>query len=64
VNRSRQFGFGAGMLLCGLLVAVGAWSEIAHRDGLWLVIASASVMPPVAALLARRAAREKSARLP
>lgn len=63
-GRRSQFWFGVGMMLCGLLVAVGAWREVAHHDGLLLVIAPASAMPSLAALLARRAARDRNKKLP
>jgi hypothetical protein len=61
-NRRCEFWVGVGMLVCGLLVVFGAWREVTHHDGLLLVVAPASMMPMLSALLARRAAREKRGR--
>lgn len=45
-------------LSMGLLSLLGAWREVTHHDGIILVVATASMMPVLAALLARRAPRK------
>jgi len=58
-NRRYELGIGVLMVLAGLMVLVGAWREMAHHDGSLFVVAPASMMPILSALLARRAARGK-----
>jgi hypothetical protein len=58
-ERRNELWLAAGFLLMALLVVFGAWREVAHHDGLMLVIAPATTMPVLASFLARRAARKK-----
>jgi hypothetical protein len=58
-RRRHELGIGVLMALAGLMVLAGTWREMAHHDGLLLVVVPASMMPVLSALLARRAARDK-----
>lgn len=55
--RPRDGGISLVMLLLAGLVLYGAWREVAHRDGLLLVVVPAALMPAVVAALARRQRR-------
>lgn len=61
-KRRYERWFGAGMMLFGVLVVLGAWREITHHDGVLLVVCVASAMSSFSAWFARRAARDKRGR--
>lgn len=61
-KRHYELWFGAGMMLCGVLVLIGAWREITHHDGPLLVVCAASVMSVLSVWFARRMARERQER--
>ncbi|WP_329741653.1 hypothetical protein [Dyella sp. A6] len=64
ISGGMSWVFGIGMLLLGMLVAFGAWRDIAHRDGPLLVIVPAAAMSLLAASMARWTLRKSDRKRP